>query len=64
MSVRDIIPRMAKAKTPPPKQPGVTVHSKLSPEIVEQLDKIAASNSITRAAAIAIAVSRLIKTGI
>ncbi|MFC5861111.1 hypothetical protein ACFPT7_02270 [Acidicapsa dinghuensis] len=55
---------MAKAKTPPPKQPGVTVHSKLSPEIVEQLDKIAASNSITRAAAIAIAVSRLIKTGI
>lgn len=61
---------MPKAKKQPVKvnnptdDPKVTVHAKLSADAVKSLDQIAEANGIPRAAVIAIACSRLIKTGI
>lgn len=74
--IHDIIPRMPQAKkqsvrksvkansSADSESPKEGVQARLAPEVIKALDELAEQNGITRASVIAIACTRLVKTGI
>lgn len=63
VTIRHMAPKTTPKKAAPKKREN-TIHARLPVEEIEKLDALAKENNITRAAVVAIACARILKSGL